>query len=167
MIIHKILHYVSETKKYLVEQLQLKMTKICFYRWLLHFLKRRNVIRWIFPLSVSCGSSLAITCTRLFRTLCQKSKTSNFLKTRHLRCLTGFWIGLPFYDWDHCHIENSPLSCSANHWPGFYMIETSCHERITNHWVKIKEIIDFDWSWYLLTWTKYENTWVVPPLFPD
>ena len=35
-----------------------------------------------------------------------------------------------FHDGGPYHIETSPLLCRANHWTGFYMIETSVMKKL-------------------------------------
>ena len=36
-----------------------------------------------------------------------------------------------FHDGGDCHVETSPLICSANHWTGFYMIGTSVTKELS------------------------------------
>ena len=43
----------------------------------------------------------------------------------------SFYLSL-FHDESPCHIETSPLICSANQWTGFYMIENSAMKELTH-----------------------------------
>ena len=38
---------------------------------------------------------------------------------------SGYIAYYVFHDGGRCHIETSPLICSANQWTGFYMITAS------------------------------------------
>ena len=51
-------------------------------------------------------------------------KVISFLKLAYLYFLL-------FHDGGHYHIEISPLVCSANHWTGFYVIETSVMKELS------------------------------------